>query len=1109
MRAIMKTRTLLLALVASAVAPQYASAQLDPLLFLKRGHLPGANTNGQPNVIVMVDTANRMQRDQNNDYRDNNAYPRSGALSEATLGVSAANTTAKYRRKYINLVNTDNGGGSDKFTADRVTVVRDQDAEYANVPTVIKDPATGLFQISAFDARTKINVAKISIAEAILRNTSVARFGLMKMRQSNPAVSQNAAAGNIEPVVVSDAGQQLNTDTGSVGKWKITRPTTGGSNGSVAAPSPIGPAANNAMLVAADVANANASILTTLGRATGAAGSLIPAGADSKTVVDAPVDNMLDDAKAEAARLINADTQCRNTIVVLVVAGAEGQSTNEDPTAKASQFLNVALNHRVPVYVIALVPTAADRAQLQAIAANSGGRYTEITKAMIDATTAGQPVPEFVKAINTAVQHGYAAQADFDTAPTALLPYGPTTEFQVTSPIVGTVDLTSGKDIDGVALPLTNISNPATNVHIPQRSNLLVTTAFTLPGFDGSLRAFRTYKPVVDTTKSVGYKFVQDGTRLWVACAPGTTTTGQCASLAAGQRNIYTVLPNGQTVSFDAANAATLQPYLNTTDAASLINAVRALPLGAMVDSTPAIMDPPSLDPPPDADYPGFADTNADRRSIVWVGANDGMFHAIDARLGIEVWAYIPFNLLPKLYTLQSGQPVGDFRFFVDGSPKIADVKINGNWRTYLVLGEGPGGTFYQTFDVTMDDMVNTVASASDDITQVLTYFQNPSRIVFKWAFPSYSSFDQSLTLARQGLADCTTAGSADITGPGCKPWGDLAAGASAVEKTVGETWSDPAVGEIANNLGGYAVLTGSGFLKYNIQQQANRNGAVAGTTFYLLDVKTGAVFDSKSVGSDGLAENVDSCAAANNCERMKNALQADVVATGPPDSRYITKAYVGDLDGRIWRFDITLNAGSPKIVVTSPIKLYDAGAGQPMFGSMASVTVGSTQQYLFQGTGSDLLPSNGVSEAYALLVVLDNGASGSLTGSITLGKVDGANDDEKVTAFPAVAGDIVFFTTTSFFPATFCGNTMTANLYAFTYIGGAAYDTNGSGSITNTDSTKVSSTAGARATAPFVVDQHLGISVGGQVQMFGDPNDYNNGVGQVGVRILSWREVR
>jgi hypothetical protein len=26
---------------------------------------------------------------------------------------------------------------------------------------------------------------------------------------------------------------------------------------------------------------------------------------------------------------------------------------------------------------------------------------------------------------------------------------------------------------------------------------------------------------------------------------------------------------------------------------------------------------------------------------------------------------------------------------------------------------------------------------------------------------------------------------------------------------------------------------------------------------------------------------------------------------------------------------------------------------------------------------------------------------------------------------------------------------------------------------------------------------------------MFGDPQDFNNGVGQAGVRILSWREVR
>ena len=74
------------------------------------------------------------------------------------------------------------------------------------------------------------------------------------------------------------------------------------------------------------------------------------------------------------------------------------------------------------------------------------------------------------------------------------------------------------------------------------------------------------------------------------------------------------------------------------------------------------------------------------------------------------------------------------------------------------------------------------------------------------------------------------------------------------------------------------------------------------------------------------------------------------------------------------------------------------------------------------------------------------------------------------------------------------------------TFLGGAAYDTNNSGSLTKTDSTKVRSVAGGRATAPFVVDQHLVFAAGGKVEILGDPRDYNNGFGQVGVRILSWR---
>jgi hypothetical protein len=112
------------------------------------------------------------------------------------------------------------------------------------------------------------------------------------------------------------------------------------------------------------------------------------------------------------------------------------------------------------------------------------------------------------------------------------------------------------------------------------------------------------------------------------------------------------------------------------------------------------------------------------------------------------------------------------------------------------------------------------------------------------------------------------------------------------------------------------------------------------------------------------------------------------------------------------------------------------------------------------------------------------------------------------VTAFPAVAGDIVFFTTTTFRPSSSCKD-QDANLYAFTFTGGPAYDSTGDGEVDTMDRPLVKSIAGERATAPFIVDQHLVVGTGSTVAVFGDPQDFNNGVGQAGVRILSWREVR
>jgi hypothetical protein len=134
--------------------------------------------------------------------------------------------------------------------------------------------------------------------------------------------------------------------------------------------------------------------------------------------------------------------------------------------------------------------------------------------------------------------------------------------------------------------------------------------------------------------------------------------------------------------------------------------------------------------------------------------------------------------------------------------------------------------------------------------------------------------------------------------------------------------------------------------------------------------------------------------------------------------------------------------------------------------------------------------------------------ASGATTKfTITLGT------GERPSTSPSVAGDIVFYTTTTESAAAPCTD-FTGRLYAVTYLGGAAYDSDLDENETlDKNEEKIVRLIEGRATAPFIVDQHLYLAAAGaggvNIEAFGDPEDFNNGVGQVGVRILSWREIR
>jgi Tfp pilus tip-associated adhesin PilY1 len=241
-----------------------------------------------------------------------------------------------------------------------------------------------------------------------------------------------------------------------------------------------------------------------------------------------------------------------------------------------------------------------------------------------------------------------------------------------------------------------------------------------------------------------------------------------------------------------------------------------------------------------------------------------------------------------------------------------------------------------------------------------------------------------------------------------------------------------------------------------------------------------------------------------------KNAIQADPTAAGLSGSVAVTKAYVGDIDGNYWRFNFT-SAG----VISANLMKF---TGAPIYASSALLFVGSRDTYMFFASGSDLLSSAapGGTGTFKLFGLKDDdpAAGATVKFSINLATVTnsgGLGTGERPSTAPSVAGDIVFFTTTTTAAATPCAD-FSANVYALTYAGGAAYDANNNGTLDKTESPIVKTLAG-RATAPFIVDQHLYLGTAGaggaSVEAFGDPEDFNNGIGQVGVRILSWREIR
>ena len=98
-------------------------------------------------------------------------------------------------------------------------------------------------------------------------------------------------------------------------------------------------------------------------------------------------------------------------------------------------------------------------------------------------------------------------------------------------------------------------------------------------------------------------------------------------------------------------------------------------------------------------DYANFANANAEREAVVYVGANDGMLHAFRESDGTELFAYVPDMVIEKLPQLTSLNYYHDF--FVDGSPVYGDIQSGSGWKSVLVSSLRGGGQGLFALDIT------------------------------------------------------------------------------------------------------------------------------------------------------------------------------------------------------------------------------------------------------------------------------------------------------------------------------------------------------------------------------------------------------------------------
>ncbi|HEY8041570.1 MAG TPA: hypothetical protein VIF15_17305, partial [Polyangiaceae bacterium] len=349
---------------------------------------------------------------------------------------------------------------------------------------------------------------------------------------------------------------------------------------------------------------------------------------------------------------------------------------------------------------------------------------------------------------------------------------------------------------------------------------------------------------------------------------------------------------------------------------------------GDVYHATPAAIGAPGslLQDPA---YVGFRSAWAARKQVVYVATNDGLLHAFwadETKLeNNEMWAMLPPAVMPNI---QRSYPSSE-QFLLDGSPQVKDVVWDRNisnssdptvWHTMLVAGYGPFQRGYYAVDVTNPDPTGMP-------TGVIPPDPAPKGPVFRWQLTKMPATNYQLFGAHSGTPTVTTlfvdpgdgAGARDI-GVAILPGGEDTAPTSATvscARATKLTDSAPPTGYTARS----AVRCWGGPVAPATTPLST--DPVVGRSVTIVRIDTGEILRVFARKADFPA--TDTIYAHNRY--TDTPLDSPMTGTPivyPNDvGTDATKAYVGDADGTLWRFDLS-NSDPSKWVGELYLDLYN-----------------------------------------------------------------------------------------------------------------------------------------------------------------------------------------